>query len=86
MKNVIITGANSGLGLETAKKIAKASPEYRVILACRNMEKAEAAKAEVIYYSGNGGKRQNFCDEQRYARPVQHEAPLDWCGSTGASG
>ena len=34
MKNVIITGANSGLGFETAKKIAK-EKEYRIILACR---------------------------------------------------
>ena len=38
MKNVIITGGNSGLGFETAKKIAKYK-EYRVILACRNAEK-----------------------------------------------
>jgi len=33
MRNVIITGGNSGLGFETAKKIAK-NKEYRVILAC----------------------------------------------------
>ena len=44
MKNVIITGANSGLGFETAKKIAK-DKEYRLILACRTAEKAAAAKA-----------------------------------------
>ena len=53
MKTVIITGASSGLGLETAKKVAKASAEFRLILACRNMEKAEHAKAEIIAYSGN---------------------------------
>lgn len=52
MKTVIITGANSGLGFETAKKIAKAG-EYRVILACRDMEKAENAKNVMISESGN---------------------------------
>ena len=41
MKTYIITGANSGLGFETAKRIAKKG--YRVILACRNMEKGYAA-------------------------------------------
>ena len=52
MKNVIITGANSGLGFETAKKIAK-EKEYRVILACRNEEKAAAAKQRIIAETGN---------------------------------
>ena len=52
MKNVIITGANSGLGFETAKKIAK-NKEYRVVLACRNEIKAEQAKAEIIGATGN---------------------------------
>ena len=53
MKNVIITGANSGLGFETAKKTAKASDEYRVILACRNASKGEEAKAAIVSESGN---------------------------------
>lgn len=52
MKNVIITGANSGLGFETAKKIAK-DKEYRIILACRNAEKAETAKSRIIAETGN---------------------------------
>ena len=52
MKNVIITGANSGLGFETAKKIA-ANREFKVILACRNMEKAENAKEEIVRETGN---------------------------------
>lgn len=53
MKNIIITGANSGLGFETAKKIAGTSEEYRLILACRNMEKADAARDSIIGESGN---------------------------------
>ena len=52
MKNVIITGANSGLGFETAKKIA-ADHDFRVILACRNEEKAARAKSEIISATGN---------------------------------
>ena len=53
MRNVIVTGANSGLGFETAKKIAKASGEYRLILACRNAEKGKAAREAIVAESGN---------------------------------
>ena len=53
MKNVIITGANSGLGFETAKKIAR-DHAFRVILACRNEAKAARAKADIISATGNG--------------------------------
>ena len=52
MRNVIITGGNSGLGFETAKKIAK-NKEYRVILACRNKEKAEEAVRRIKEETGN---------------------------------
>ena len=52
MRTVIITGANSGLGFETAKKIAK-NLEYQVILSCRNLEKAENAKQIIIKETGN---------------------------------
>lgn len=41
-KLAIITGANSGIGYHTARYLARAGA--RVILACRNIEKAEAAK------------------------------------------
>ena len=46
MRTVIITGGNSGLGFETSKKIAK-DKEYRVILACRNPQKAEEAVQKI---------------------------------------
>ncbi len=52
MKTIIITGANSGLGFETAKKVAK-NKDYKVILACRNMEKAEQAKEKITRETGN---------------------------------
>ena len=52
LRTVIITGANSGLGFETAKKIAK-NQDYQVILACRNKEHAEEAKDKIISETEN---------------------------------
>lgn len=52
MKTYIITGANSGLGLETAKRIA--AKGHRVILACRNMEKGSAAADAIRSQTANG--------------------------------
>lgn len=45
-KVVIITGANSGLGLESTKDIA--AKGATVVMACRSLRKAEEAKAEVL--------------------------------------
>ena len=42
----VVTGANTGLGFETAKALA--GLQMTVILACRNVEKAEAAKARIL--------------------------------------
>ena len=44
-KTVIITGANTGIGLETAVDLAKRNA--RVILACRSVERGETAAVEV---------------------------------------
>lgn len=50
-KTVIITGANSGIGKETAKNMAER--EARVIMACRNVESAERVKDEIITATKN---------------------------------
>ncbi|MCL2676837.1 MAG: SDR family NAD(P)-dependent oxidoreductase [Streptococcaceae bacterium] len=40
---IIITGGNSGLGFQCAKNIALAQPESTIVLACRNIDKAQSA-------------------------------------------
>lgn len=43
-KLVVITGASSGLGLQTAKVLAKTG-RYFVVMACRDIEKAKRGKS-----------------------------------------
>jgi NAD(P)-dependent dehydrogenase (short-subunit alcohol dehydrogenase family) len=43
---VIVTGANAGLGFETALAFVK--KDMKVVMACRNLAKAEAAKAKIL--------------------------------------
>lgn len=50
-KVVIVTGGNSGIGLETAKDLA--SRGAKVILACRSVKRGTDAKEEIIKESGN---------------------------------
>eukprot|EP00667_Euglena_gracilis_P012655 EG_transcript_13012 len=45
-KTVLITGSNSGIGLDGAIKLARRGD--RVLLACRTLEKAEAARATIL--------------------------------------
>ena len=53
LKTIIITGASNGLGLETVKKIAKNFNNYRIIMACRNLSKANILKEEIVKESKN---------------------------------
>ncbi len=45
-RTAIVTGANTGIGLETARMLAKKGA--KVVLACRNPEKGEAALASIV--------------------------------------
>jgi NAD(P)-dependent dehydrogenase (short-subunit alcohol dehydrogenase family) len=44
-KTAVVTGANAGLGFETTRALARQG--YKVIMACRNMAKAEEAKRKL---------------------------------------
>ncbi|XP_012276143.1 retinol dehydrogenase 13-like isoform X2 [Orussus abietinus] len=50
-KVVIITGANSGIGKETTLALAKR--KAKVIMACRNMNKCETARREIVLATKN---------------------------------
>ncbi|VUZ47829.1 unnamed protein product [Hymenolepis diminuta] len=45
-KLVIVTGANTGIGKETAAELARRGAN--VIMACRNMDRAEATKSDIL--------------------------------------
>ncbi|CAF97953.1 unnamed protein product, partial [Tetraodon nigroviridis] len=50
-KTVIITGANTGIGKETARDLARRGA--RIVMACRDLERAEEARADILEDTGN---------------------------------
>ena len=59
-KICVVTGANSGIGKHTCIGLARAGA--RVVMVCRNLEKSEAARAEIVEVSGNDAVELMRCD------------------------
>ena len=76
-KVVIITGANTGIGKETAIDLAKRNA--RVILACRSQEKGKKAEVDVRRESGNNDVHfrqldlSSFTSIRKFAKEVLEE-------------
>jgi NAD(P)-dependent dehydrogenase (short-subunit alcohol dehydrogenase family) len=51
-ESILITGANAGLGKETARQLALKKETKKVILFCRNQARAEAAKKDLEEKTG----------------------------------
>ncbi|MFW9968822.1 MAG: SDR family NAD(P)-dependent oxidoreductase [Candidatus Odinarchaeota archaeon] len=59
-KICLITGANSGIGKETARALAKMNAT--VIMLCRDKERGETARKEIIEETGNKNVDLLLCD------------------------
>jgi NAD(P)-dependent dehydrogenase (short-subunit alcohol dehydrogenase family) len=59
-KIIVVTGANSGLGKETATVLA--TKGAKIILVCRNETRGEAARQEIIKITSNDNITLEICD------------------------
>lgn len=59
-KNCMVTGANSGIGFETAKSLA--SRGATVYMVCRNKERGEEAVSKIKSETGNKSVHLKVCD------------------------
>lgn len=64
-KTCAVSGANSGIGKYTSIGLARAGA--RVVMVCRNMEKGEAARKEIVEASGNDDVDLMQCDMASFA-------------------
>lgn len=59
---IFITGANTGLGLETVKSLCRSSSAYTILLGGRSLDKANAAAKEA---------REEYPDTASTIEPIQ---------------
>ena len=78
-KTCLVTGANSGIGLEIARGLAARGA--RVLMVARDADRGEAARVEVAESTGNDSVELLLCDlsSQRQVRELAAEV-LDRCG------
>lgn len=81
MKTIVITGANSGLGLQTVKALAE-NTNHRLLLGCRDHKKAAIEIDEIKAATGNGQLHiipldlASFASVRSFARNVAAAAPV----------
>ena len=71
-KTVIITGANRGIGLSAARRLA-ATNKWNVVLACRSIELANAAKQSIMEGSENVSVAQLDLADLKSVRNFSHQ-------------
>lgn len=71
-KTVIITGANSGIGLEIATALARKGAQ--VVLACRSLDRGEHAAREIERALAGETKPQSCCRPCCCAKPADTES------------
>lgn len=59
-KVIIVTGANAGIGRETARGLAKLG--HTVVMVCRNTQAGEAVRQEIVAQTGNTAVEVMACD------------------------
>ena len=77
-KTVLVTGANTGIGLEVAKHFARMQPK-RLVVACRNMTKGLDAIARESNFRQYGTSRQmvTFIEIEKETKFKAEVLPVD---------